>query len=152
MNDESEPSVDLSQVGQLVKKAQYRNHRAMDAALRPLGTSLVQWDALRAISRFPGASGHDLALATFQSDQSWGTLATRLVSRGLIERSAGVGRRVAHELTDEGRALLADGTAASQNVLPELFAALDEDERTMLATVLRKLTADDQTLEATTPN
>lgn len=142
MNAESKPDVDLSLLGQAVKKAQYRNHRAMDAALRPLGTSLVQWDALRAIARFPGASGHALALATFQSDQSWGTLATRLVSRGLVERSAGVGRRVAHELTEEGRTLLADGTAVTERVLPELFTVINEDDRVVLLAILSKLTTD----------
>jgi DNA-binding MarR family transcriptional regulator len=136
-------TTDLGVLGQAVKRAQYRNHRTMDAALRGVGTSLVQWDALRAIDRMPGASAHELALATFQSDQAWGTLATRLVDRGLVERSPGVGRRVVHELTADGRALLVDGTAVTETVLPDLFAGIGEDERVTLLAILERLVGTD---------
>ena len=74
-------TTNLESLGQAIKQAQYRNHRTMDAALHEVGVSLVQWDALRAIDRMPSASGHDLAVATFQSDQAFGTLANRLVDR-----------------------------------------------------------------------
>ncbi|MFP3381732.1 helix-turn-helix domain-containing protein, partial [Bacillus sp. SIMBA_069] len=72
-------TTDLEVLGLEVKRAQYRNHRTMDAALHDVGITLVQWDALRAIERMPGGSGHDLAVATFQSDQSFSALATRLM-------------------------------------------------------------------------
>ncbi|MFP3394118.1 hypothetical protein SB782_35670, partial [Brevibacillus sp. SIMBA_076] len=58
------------------------------------------------IERMPGGSGHDLAVATFQSDQSFSALATRLMDRGLVTRSAGRGRRLEYALTDSGRAAL----------------------------------------------
>lgn len=135
-------TTNLEVLGQTIKRAQYRNHRTMDAALRDVGISLVQWDALRAIERMPHASGHDLALATFQSDQSFGTLATRLVSRGLISRTAGRGRRIEHALTDAGRAALADGYRVASGVLDDLFAPLDEDQRATLLAVLQVLTAE----------
>ena len=44
-------STDLEALGLAVKRAQYRNHRTMDAALREVGVTLVQWDALRAVER-----------------------------------------------------------------------------------------------------
>lgn len=133
---------DLEALGQAIKRAQYRNHRAMDAALRPIGVSLVQWDALRAIARKPHASGHDLALATFQSDQAFGTLATRLQERGLIDRTAGHGRRIEHSLTAAGDAALHAGEEIAADVLGELFAPLDETDRRRLAAVLTTLLRD----------
>lgn len=48
--------------------------------------SVVQWDALRHLHQNPGASLHDLARLTFQTDQSFGSLAARMIDRGLIER------------------------------------------------------------------
>jgi DNA-binding MarR family transcriptional regulator len=135
-------TTDLEALGQTIKRAQYRNHRTMDAALREIGITLVQWDALRAIERMPEASGHDLALATFQSDQSFGTLASRLVDRGLITRSAGRGRRIEHTLTDAGRTALEEGHQVAQGVLHDLFAPLAEDQRAALHHALLTLTAD----------
>ena len=129
-------STDLEVLGQAIKRAQYRNHRTMDAALRVVGVSLVQWDALRAIERMPRASGHELAAATFQSDQAFGTLANRLVERGLIVRSAGLGRRLEHALTENGRAALKQGRDVASGVLEELFAPLDAEGRHTLIGLL----------------
>jgi DNA-binding MarR family transcriptional regulator len=136
-------ATDLAVLGQAIKRAQYRNHRTMDAALRELGVSLVQWDALRAIERRPGASGHDLAVATFQSDQAFGTLANRLDDRGLIARTAGHGRRIEHTLTDDGRRVLTDGHAAADGVLDELFSPLGAADRATLLRLLQMLTGSD---------
>lgn len=136
-------AISLEMLGQTIKRAQYRNHRTMDAALRELGVTLVQWDALRAIERMPGASGHDLAVATFQSDQAFGTLANRLDQRGLIARTAGHGRRIEHTLTDEGRQILVDGHAIAGSVLADLFSPLAEEDRATLLRLLRTLTTGD---------
>ncbi|MEU0253509.1 MarR family transcriptional regulator [Streptomyces sp. NPDC006184] len=135
-------TTDLEALGQAIKRAQYRNHRAADTALRDIGVSLVQWDALRAIDRMPGASGHELAVATFQSDQAFGTLASRLVARGLIARSAGRGRRLEHTLTETGRTTLEAGRHVMVGVLQELFAQLDEAQRLALLQTLLVLTED----------
>lgn len=132
-------TTNLESLGQAIKQAQYRNHRTMDAALREIGVSLVQWDALRAIDRMPSASGHDLAVATFQSDQAFGTLANRLVDRGLISRAAGRGRRIEHALTEAGREVLREGHRVAANVLEGLFAPLEEEQRSTLEGVLRRL-------------
>lgn len=135
-------TTDLAILGQTLKRAQHRNHRTMDAALRRVGVGLVQWDALRAIAELPGGSAHDLAVATFQSDQAFGTLASRLLDRGLIERSAGQGRRLQHTLTEEGRAALLEGQQVTAHTLPSLFAPLDENQRAALLLALRGLTED----------
>ena len=136
-------TTDLEVLGQTLKRAQYRNHRTMDLALREVGVSLVQWDALRAIDRMSGASGRDLAVVTFQSDQAFGTLANRLVDLGLITRSAGHGRRIEHALTDQGRQVLTDGHTIAGGMLDGLFSSLGEDDRATLLRLLQTLTAGD---------
>lgn len=133
-------TTDLETLGQAIKRAQYRNHRTMDAALQEIGVSLVQWDALRAIDRSPGASGHDLAVATFQSDQAFGTLATRMRDRGLVDRTAGHGRRLEYTLTDDGRSALRAGHEIARRVLDDLFAPLGDADRATLDRILQTLT------------
>jgi hypothetical protein len=63
-------------LGRRIKQVQYKHHRALDARLAAVGTTLAQWAALRAIGRLPGASAHALAVETFQSDQAFGTWPT----------------------------------------------------------------------------
>jgi len=113
-----------SEVALAVKRLQYRHHRALSRALAPLGLSLVQWDTLRHLHRKPDASLHDPAVLTFQTDQSFGSLATRMADRGLIERVPGPGRAVRHRLTEEGERLRAAGQDAVDGVLESSFDAL----------------------------
>lgn len=101
--------VDLEELGRAVKEAQYRHHRALDTRLSAVGTTLAQWDALRAIARTPGASAHELAVATFQGDQSFGTLASRLAAQHLIERRPGRGRMYRAPSDGDRRARLEGG-------------------------------------------
>src|SRR3954447_9966142 len=118
----------LTQIGLAVKRLQHRHHRGGDAALAALGLTLVQWDALRHIAENPGASLHDLARLTFQSDQAFGALAGRMVDRGLIERVRGPGRAVRHRLTERGDALRQEGQALVEGVLAASFSALTPAE------------------------
>lgn len=106
-----------AEVALAVKRLQYRHHRALSRALAPLGLSLVQWDTLRHLHRKPDASLHDLAVLTFQTDQSFGSLAARMADRGLIERVPGPGRAVRHRQTEEGERLRAAGQEAVDTVL-----------------------------------
>lgn len=126
----------LERLAQALKRAQWRDHRTLDAALHEVGVSLVQWDALRAIDGHPEASGHELAQATFMSDQAFATLSARMVGAGLVERSPGGGRRLHHGLTEEGRRLLAEGRRVVAARLDELFAPLDEPQRRDLQRLL----------------
>jgi DNA-binding MarR family transcriptional regulator len=121
--------VALQDLGRAVKQLQYRHHRGMDRRLREAGTSLAQWDALRAIAARPNSSGHALAELTFQTDQSFGALATRLLKRGMIERVAGPGRAIRHRLTPRGEATLRKGHEVVGQVLDSSFASLTSRQR-----------------------
>jgi DNA-binding MarR family transcriptional regulator len=125
--------------GRLLKRAQWRNHRATDRALSAVGTSLAQWDALRAISESPDSSAHDLAIATFQSDQAFGTLANRLEAQGLIVRTSGHGRRVEHALTAEGQRMLEAGLQVTRRTSERAFAKLSPEEIEVLHGLLERV-------------
>jgi DNA-binding MarR family transcriptional regulator len=116
----------LPEIGLSVKRLQMHHHRAMNARLAPLGLTIVQWDALRHLDENPGASLHDLAQLTFQTDQAFGTLAARMIDRGLIERVAGPGRAVRHRLTDKGTELRQAGAGMVDEVLGISFKPLSQ--------------------------
>lgn len=119
-----------------IKRIQSRHLHALGVALRPLGVTLVQWDALRQMHRHPHASLHDLAQLTYQSDQAFGTLATRMVARGLIERVTTPGRVVRHRLTEKGEDLRARGAAVVDATLADSLGGLDESDLVTLHRLL----------------
>ncbi len=129
----------IREIGLSVKRLQMRHHRAITGALAPLGVSLVQWDALRHLDENPTASLHDLALLTFQTDQSFGALATRMVERGLIERVPGPGRAVRHRLTEKGLEIRRAGEARVDGVLERSFATLTPEQLDAFDTTLAQL-------------
>ncbi|HEV2476055.1 MAG TPA: MarR family transcriptional regulator [Candidatus Dormibacteraeota bacterium] len=130
-------TVSLEDLGRAVKQLQYRHHRGMDQRLRQAGTSLAQWDALRAVSRRPNSSAHALAELTFQTDQSFGALAGRLVRAGLIERKAGRGRAIWHQLTPKGQSVLKKGYEVIGGVLEASFGPLSVRRREELYRFLK---------------
>lgn len=132
-------AIDIMTLGRAVKQIQWGNHRGLDRRLAALGTSITQWDALRAVAEAPGASAHELAQRTFQSDQAFGTLANRLLAQDLIARAPGAGRRIEHRLTPAGESLLADATEVARAFTTERFAVLDESEREILHGLLTRL-------------
>jgi len=131
----------LRDIGLSVKRLQVRHHRALNAALGRLDVSIVQWDALRHLDENPAASLHDLARLTFQSDQAFGTLAGRMIERGLIERMEGPGRAVRHRLTEEGRKLRRAGDKIVERVLTESFAPLSAKKLATFDELLSELLA-----------
>jgi len=128
-----------------VKRLQYRHHRALSRALAPLGLSLVQWDTLRHLHRRPDASLHELAVLTFQTDQSFGSLATRMAERGLIERVPGPGRAVRHRLTAEGARLRAEGQDLVDAVVESSFRDLSQAQLDQLGELLDRALGPDPT-------
>ncbi len=136
-------SVELETLGRAIKQVQYRHHRALDAGLATVGTTLAQWDALRAIGRAPGSSAHALAVETFQSDQAFGTLANRLAAQGLIDRRPGRGRRIEHHLTLAGERILEAGHPIANDVFGASFASLSEKERSTLLDLLIRIMGKD---------
>ena len=129
----------LQETGLLVKRLQMQHHRAADAELATLGISLVQWDALRHLDENPGASLHDLAQLTFQTDQSFGAMASRLISRGLIERVPSPGRAVRHRLTAKGSQLREAGADIVERVVTESFSPLTPQQQATFDKLLRQL-------------
>ncbi|MEJ7651329.1 MAG: MarR family transcriptional regulator [Nakamurella sp.] len=130
-----------AELGLAVKRLQVKHHRAATDALRPLEVTLVQWDALRHLHAHPGASQHDIAVLTFQTDQAFGTLAGRLEARGLIRRTNGAGRAIRLELTAEGQRVFVDGLEVTERVVRQSFSRLDAAERAVLANMLERLLA-----------
>ncbi|GAA1698221.1 MarR family transcriptional regulator [Kribbella yunnanensis] len=128
----------VQDVGIAVKRLQWRHHTEMSKRLAPLGISLPQWDVLRRLHEHPEASLHDLAQLTFQTDQSMGSLATRMVARGLIERVEGPGRAVRHRLTPEGDLLRKQGATFVESALADSVGTLTPAERTTLLKLLTK--------------
>jgi DNA-binding MarR family transcriptional regulator len=118
----------LQEVGLAVKRLQWRHHRTANERLAELGVSLVQWDVLRHLGEQPDASLHALAELTFQTDQSMGTLATRMIQRGLIERVPAPGRAVRHRLTARGKEVQQSGATIMGNVLTETIGRLSPAE------------------------
>ena len=112
---------ELQELGRAVKQAQYRQHRALDSALQAVGTTLAQWDALRAIGNSPGASARELASATFQTEQAFGTLAGRLTAQNLVERGIPKGPKVGEILAQARQAWLAEGCRTDEAYAKDLL-------------------------------
>jgi DNA-binding MarR family transcriptional regulator len=126
----------VDEVALSVKRVQHRHHRALTAALADLGISLVQWDTLRHLHQNPDASLHDLAQLTFQTDQSFGTLAARMVERGLVERVPAPGRAIRHRITEKGEAVRREGTRRVNAVVKRSFAGLSPEQIDQLGVLL----------------
>ena len=143
----------LQDVGLAVKQLQWKHHRLANRRLRAqAGLSLVQWDVLRHLHRQPDASLHDLALETFQTDQSMGELARRMVDRGLFTRIDGPGRAVRHRLTDAGQAAYQAGSGVVDGILAHSIGTLTAAEQAalhaMLTTAAAGLAASETAAEA----
>ncbi|MBE1495946.1 DNA-binding MarR family transcriptional regulator [Amycolatopsis lexingtonensis] len=132
-------SPSLKEVGLAVKRLQWRHHREGNRRLSAhAGLSLVQWDVLRHLNEQPDATLHTLAELTFQTDQSMGTLAKRMIDRGLLKRADGPGRATRHELTEDGRRAYEAGSVILEEVLAESIGTLTEAERGVLHGLLIK--------------
>ena len=103
-----------------------------------MAPSLPQWDVLRHLDANPDASLHDLARLTFQTDQSMGALAGRMVDAGLIARVQGPGRPVRHHVTAAGQRARRSGAVIMDQVLAETLGALSDRDLADLDELLRK--------------
>ena len=131
-------AVTLQDVGLAVKRLQWRHHREANTRLAAIGLSLPQWDVLRHLRASPDASLHRLAVLTFQTDQSMGALAARMIERGLLERVEGPGRAVRHRLTPTGEKLRREGSRLIDGVLGETLGRLSDTELGKLHALLLK--------------
>lgn len=136
---DEEVTASYRDLGGRVKRLQVRHHRAMESALAPLHVTTAQWDALRKLHQYPGASLHDLARLTYQTDQSFGALASRMIERGLIARVPGPGRAVRHQITQEGHQLRIAADDIVENLLAVAFEPLTAEEVVLLDALLVRL-------------
>jgi DNA-binding MarR family transcriptional regulator len=130
---------DAWRAGALLRPVHQRMHRTIDLALAPLGTSMSQYVVLLAVEEVKGASAHELAVRTYQTDQSIGALLRRLVESGLVERDAGPGRIHRHRLSEAGRRLVERCEEPVRTALESEFAALEAAEVRQLRALLEKL-------------
>jgi DNA-binding MarR family transcriptional regulator len=128
----------LEEVGLALKQLQWRHHREANRRLASVGLSLVQWDVLRHLAKQPDASLHALAELTFQTDQSMGALARRMVERGLIERVHGPGRPARHQLTPAGQHARDAGGRVMADVLASTLGQLSPGQLATLHQLLRQ--------------
>jgi DNA-binding MarR family transcriptional regulator len=136
-------NTNVLELGRAIKQLQNLNHRRLETGLHEVSTTLAQWDALRAIDNNPHASAHALAEETFQTDQSFGTLATRLIEKGFVARQQGVGRALVHSLTPKGRSVLEQGLRIASRINDDSFRSLSELERAQLLALVRKALTND---------
>ena len=117
------------------------------AALQPWELSPHEFRALRVVDRESDGRPRlgDVAKALRIAPRSATEVVDRLQKRDLVERVAdGVDRRaVCVRLTDTGRTLLTEMSAARDAQAADFFATLDDGDRAELSRILGKLTADD---------
>ncbi|MFD2421541.1 MarR family winged helix-turn-helix transcriptional regulator [Amycolatopsis pigmentata] len=133
-------TVSLREIGLAVKRLQWRHHREGNARLAEIGLSLPQWDVLRHAAANPEASGHELAVLTFQSDQAFGTMANRMIAKGLLVRVQGHGRAMHYRLTPAGEDARRAGAAILDEVMTGSIGQLSPTEQATLHSLLVKAT------------
>ena len=82
-----------------------------------------------------------LAEATFNSDQSFGMLVTRLLRASLIERHPGKGRALIHKLTTSGSQIYQRGSAIYMATVQRRFADMSDDDLKDLHRLLQILSS-----------
>ena len=115
--------------------------------IRPLELTPPQAGVLRRLAQFPGQSQRELADALGMHAPRLVALIDELEGRGLVarDRHPEDRRNYAISLTDEGRRLLAElGRLVGQHE-HAITAGLNDDERTQLLTLLRRI-AEEQNL------
>jgi len=92
-------------LGHMVKSLEQELSGAKDAALRPMGLTVPQYQALLVIADTPGISGAELARRCLVTPQTMTTVLGNLTVKGLIERRTvpGQGRAMETTITAAGK-------------------------------------------------
>ncbi|MCS5715478.1 MarR family transcriptional regulator [Herbiconiux sp. CPCC 205716] len=140
MNGEANGIELPTSVGYLLKEAATALRVAMEAVLRPLGMSVTHYSCLELLAQRPGLSNSELARGAFVTRQSMNVLLQTLEREGQVTRpqQPSAGRVLPTELTAEGRALLAQASAAVRGVEDRMKAGLAPDEQKVFADQLRR--------------
>lgn len=117
--------------------------RCLDERLGEHGVSTPRSRLVVEVARSQPVRLTELAHAVGIAQGTASTLVDGLVREGLLERSPSADdrRSVLLHVTPDGAALARDWLTSYQRATEELFAPLDDDERAMLAEMLRKLGA-----------
>ncbi|WP_430330924.1 MarR family winged helix-turn-helix transcriptional regulator [Rhodococcus sp. ACT016] len=138
--------VSAEQLRDLVMSSSRALRRRWFTALEPWELSPHEFRALRVIHRECDGRPRlgDVAKALRIAPRSVTEVVDRLQKRGLVERVAdGADRRaVCVQLTDTGRELIAEMSAARDAQAADFFAPLDAHDRADLHRILDKLGAD----------
>lgn len=129
---QADAGIDLpTSVGYLLKQASSALRTAMDDALRPLGMTITHYSCLELLAQRPGLSNSELARGAFVTRQSMNVLLQGLERAGEVTRpeTAPSGRVLPATLTDLGRRVLAQASAAVRAVEVKMLAQLTEDEQ-----------------------
>jgi DNA-binding MarR family transcriptional regulator len=115
--------------------------------IRPLQLTPPQAGVLRRLAQFPGQSQRELADGLGMHAPRLVALIDELEDRGLVgrDRDPSDRRNYAISLTDEGRQVFARLGRVARQHERAITAALDDNERAQLLTLLRHL-ADEQNL------
>lgn len=147
------PPVDQASDQQLVSRALWRTHnaveQALDAVFAPVGLSTTLQGTLRMIAARPGASAADLARTADVRPQSMAQAVTRLESLDLVTRSPHPvhGRIQQVAITDAGRAALDRADALLEQAEHDLTVDLTPTDRDRLLTDLEAIRARVQDLQ-----
>ncbi|MBF4571576.1 MarR family transcriptional regulator [Herbiconiux sp. VKM Ac-1786] len=127
-------------VGYLLKEAATALRLAMEAVLKPLGMTVTHYSCLELLAQRPGLSNSELARGAFVTRQSMNVLLQSLERAGQVTRpeQPSSGRVLPTELTAEGRALLAQASAAVRGVEDRMKSGLSPAEQAAFADQLRR--------------
>lgn len=130
-------------IGYQVKRANHALSMALEAAVRPLGITLAQANALLAIDRFPLATAPLLAELGAVTPQAMHRTVTGLEHRGLVqrERRAGNAKSYILSLTAQGTQLLAVAEVRVKATQDAVKDRLSPDEIARLHELLEKYEA-----------
>lgn len=115
----------------LIKQLQYKSYVKLETALAPLGVTTAQWSILATLAHSERRSSAELSRIFGVKPQTMIKQITLLEIKALIHRTvAEANKRVLEvELTEEGRAVLAQCDAVADRIEADLLGPLTEAER-----------------------
>jgi DNA-binding MarR family transcriptional regulator len=127
-------------LGHMVKSLEQELSGAKDAALRPMGLTVPQYQALLVIADTPGISGAELARRCLVTPQTMTTVLGNLTVKGLIERRTvpGQGRAMETTITAAGKRLLGRADKKIVEVEELLSGQLTKADQQSLRKLLEK--------------
>ena len=127
-------------LGHMVNSLEQELSGAKDAALRPMGLTVPQYQALLVIADTPGISGAELARRCLVTPQTMTTVLGNLTVKGLIERRTvpGQGRAMETTITAAGKRLLGRADKKIVEVEELLSGQLTKADQQSLRKLLEK--------------